>query len=79
MKIPSHKRTKVRSVYPLVAVLVILISRHFSGVEAILVPNYCSCIFFWPLKRNTQSYPKKVSNGKGGKKPLYVVLDCELN
>lgn len=53
MRMSSHKRTTVTSVHLLVDVLVILIGRHFSVVEAILVPCCCSCILFWLPERNT--------------------------
>lgn len=75
----SCKRTTVTSVDLLVDVLVILISRCFSVVEAILGPCCCSGILFWLPKRNThKSYLKKVSNGKGKKTP-YVLLDWKWN
>lgn len=53
MRMSSCKRITVTSVHLLVDVLVILISRHFSVVEAILVPCCCFCILFWLPKRNT--------------------------
>lgn len=78
MKMSSHKRTTVTSIHVLV-VLVILISRRFSVLEAILVPCCCSCILFWLLKRNTHRVTLRKSVMKKEKKPPHFLPEWKWN